>query len=520
MKKFYSMLALCAGMMAANAAETNPVNLSPEVAKPYMIQHRSGNYMTVDGTTMKIMAENPDALQVFYFANPVEGDNTIYTIKSQDGKFVCSDPEYKVVFNEEAADAYAQYNFEAGHENGYLKIHNLGINKYLGTDKNDANSEVYTNKGGNDGKEIWRFIKIDMTEVLQNAENFIAQVDNEASYRYMPKSAVDALKAAKEAAAAALGTDNEGQSSIDLRNILSGVNSLYDAIKKSSDMIGFVPVDNVMGGCTEEAHATFEAAINAAKAAWDTFTAANLTHAASTLNAAYTTFKLGLLFVPGDAYYIIHNLGTKDLNLTANEEAAGTQLQLNKAEESNELNAQNFKFVPVPEKENTYYLMTYNGKYMTTGDKLGGDKWNAKLIDDEGTAAEVTLRALNVDTSSTYVINTPAGIFGVDNTSAGSGVYTDKATWDDWKSGCRWQIYAKEAVNSSVEAIEAVGTQVMVMLADGMVQVAGNAADTAVNVYSLDGRKVATAMGECAIELERGFYVVAAGSVSKKVFVK
>lgn len=64
------------------------------------------------------------------------------------------------------------------------------------------------------------------------------------------------------------------------------------------------------------------------------------------------------------------------------------------------------------------------------------------------------------------------------------------------------------------------GDGVSVQGFDGVIAVAGNEADAAVNVYGIDGRHVATSHGNCSINAAKGLYIVTVANIVRKINVK
>jgi hypothetical protein len=501
MKKFFTFLMVAAGFITASAE----VSLTPEQNKAYMIQHSSGYYMTVDGEALKIMSENPNSAQTFTF-ELVAGTEATYNIKTEDGTYIGSDTKWTVQFLTDTADPYAQFTFEAGHKDGYLIMHNEGRNGYMGTDNNEDGATVYTNKGGTDGKELWRFVKCDLGSLIEDAESFLASdLDTEAFPETARRILSDEIEAARN-------SENPTEASSRLRGIFFAMTSLYEHLSEGISLLATTEVGSVIGGCTEENKAKLESAVNEAKASWSEADATAYKAAATAIEEANDAFKNSLYtFIPAaDAKYYLMNTNAGLAMAVFNGEVV--------LEDYTEASNQQFEIIPVEGEGNSFSLKVADG----SGYIARKGSWNTVIVDtpDEN-AAKITFEIYDLE-NSIYNLKkyNEWGYMAPDSTEAGSLVYTDKG---DWVANCHWQI--KNITDRPTAVDEVVDTEdsFEVRIQGGMIHVTCGADDSIVNVYAVDGSKVAavrTADGGCDIQLEKGCYVVTVNALSKVIYVK
>lgn len=441
MKKLFTTILTAAaifGSVTYSHAAGDP--FVPENGKTYLIEHRSGFYMTVSDGSMKILPQSADALQGFTI-NAVEGEEAVYTIKDQQGKYIGSDGQWTVVFADAASSSNYQFTFPASHEAGYYLLHVVGTNKNFGCDSNSSGSGVYSDKGGNDGKHLWRFILVDLEAVIAEANAWLSE---EKDATLFPTDAANLLKNAINNAQEKVGTAAAVGTSLELKALLNAMKAMYTSLTEADDLNEATYVGEEFGDCTQSAKDAFSAAIEAAKNAWKNADTASIEAANSALTAAISTFKANILqFVPdSDKVYTIANVA-KNLSLTAipAEGDANANFKILALEAEN--NAQRFTFVPVEGKLNVYKIKLYG-----TSEYYGlrGD-WNSNIVDEQN-AAEVTFEQCGWNETANcpqYYLKEAKGLMGVDE--GDPIVYTNKGTW---QNNITWQVNDKDGYPISI----------------------------------------------------------------------
>ncbi|MDE6854811.1 MAG: hypothetical protein K2J38_07105, partial [Muribaculaceae bacterium] len=233
MRRICSILLVLLSLFAIKAQAEALTN--PDPTKTYNIKHTSQLYLTVDGNSLRInqLGEGSQKFTV-EIAGTDESGTTIYNIKTEDGRYVGSDRGYTQIFLTDPTDPFAQYTIWESHEDGFAKLWNMGRGAYMGTDQNSANSGVYSDKSGYDGKHCWAFVEAAdgvvydaLESAIANAEAVLAEAVIGGAPGLYPQAAADALSAAIATAKGFLTSNDQkevNQASTDLNN---AINSFY-----------------------------------------------------------------------------------------------------------------------------------------------------------------------------------------------------------------------------------------------------------------------------------------------------
>lgn len=139
-----------------SAKVVQPIEID-ESAK-YSILHHGGNYISELAETCRLGAEDDRAL-----VNFVEVDDNIFAIQLPSGKYMGSyhgtNHDWDIMLYEDCDDPYAQYELSYSPKEDYMLIKNIGMNRYLGTDKNDVGGGIYTDKRGDQDLHLWKIIQ-------------------------------------------------------------------------------------------------------------------------------------------------------------------------------------------------------------------------------------------------------------------------------------------------------------------------------------------------------------------------
>ncbi|MDR2841450.1 MAG: DUF6383 domain-containing protein, partial [Paludibacter sp.] len=235
---------------ALDAYRASVYPFQPDVTKTFYVVHSSNYYFTNGGI---IAAADWTPNQHFQFV-AVQGKPNVYNIKNvATGKFMTRDVGpvggpytyfWGVKWNDDATSEFSEFQIKSTGTGFYTIIGIVTVtnsnggteNSCLGTDSNDANSGVYLNKSGNDGKHYWKFQDITLVEVNKSvleeaiaaASEFLANaVRGDGSDQY-PAAEYDAFVAAKNAAeivfADAAATQTQvGDATLALNNALTAV---------------------------------------------------------------------------------------------------------------------------------------------------------------------------------------------------------------------------------------------------------------------------------------------------------
>lgn len=214
MKKVFLMLGLLLGFAAQQHAVAEPIT-QPDPAKEYYVVHSSGMLLSQKDNSLKVISAGKNDQQAWKFEDA--GGDSYYIKNIASGQYLGSDNGWTAKFAntpEEMADGvdYAKWEFPVSYLEDQITLKNVGRNGYAGTDNNNEDTGVYTNKGGNDGKHLWRIIEktgsvftLALDQQIEAGEALIAQIgDNVGSaHGQYAQAAVDALKAAIAAGNAA-----------------------------------------------------------------------------------------------------------------------------------------------------------------------------------------------------------------------------------------------------------------------------------------------------------------------------
>lgn len=488
MKKLYSMIVLTAGMLAATASAE--VILTPESNTTYMIEHRSSFYMTKNENALQIMSAGMGNSQKFTFV-PVEGAEGTYNIQCSDGTYIGSDNGWTVIFLEDATDPYAQFTFEEGHEDGYITIHNVGRNGYLGTDSNADGSYIYTNKEGKDGKELWKLIKADIESVLNEAQ---ALLDRAKGTEAFPAEAEATLQAAIDKAKSA-EPGNETEAGDELRTIVSAMSALYDTLTEAITLRDTATIGEQIGCCTAEVKEALETSISEAMKAWATENPTSMREASETLEQAISAYNDSIftfVSIPGKKYYFINTIAGLAMSIINNEVALS---------EYTGANNQLYELIPVEGQTNYFNFKIDDG----SGYVARKDSWNTTVLTDpEDNQTKIGFYVYDLEDKTYFLGFNKNDYLGLDGTSEGDLVYSNKKTWEE-KS--RWQVF--EADQTAVDELIQTEANIRINTLKGKIIISGVAEDASINIYTVDGKIAASgkpAGGVCEMELPSGCY--------------
>ncbi|MDR0811688.1 MAG: RICIN domain-containing protein, partial [Paludibacter sp.] len=247
---------------AVNAYRASVYPHQPDVSKTFYIVHSSGFYFTNAGT---IAVADYTANQHFQFV-AVAGKPAIYNIVNvATGKYMTRDvgPEgatFTYWWGIKWADAtsqYAEYQIKSTGAGYYTitntgEVLNAGVQRpsCLGTDNNTANSGVYMDKSGTDGKHYWNFLDITLVavnktvleEAITKAAEFLTYATRGNGSDQYPAAEYDAFIAAKTAAEAIFADANAtqtqvGDATLALNNalaaVIAAVNPLLPDVSKT-----------------------------------------------------------------------------------------------------------------------------------------------------------------------------------------------------------------------------------------------------------------------------------------------
>ncbi len=300
MKKIHSFFLLLMGMLLssvyAQALQT------PVAGAQYTVVHSSNYVLSSASANAKIVSPTGGDDQKFEFV-PVDGQAGVYNIKSIAlGKYLGLDKAdgYTSVWADDASSALAQFTIELVNATE-IKFKNVTTGKYIGTDANAANSGVYTDKSGSDGKHYW---------FLMDASANLAQ------------------------------------------------QFLQETIDASKEFVAGITAGPEVGEYPQEAVNTIQSAISAAEAALSGSTD-ELVAARETLNTAMNVFKgerIAFKIDPNASYYIMHAPASAFLGNTAN----SVVLTAPSGAET-----QRFKLVAVEGEKAVYNIQLVSGEYLT-----------------------------------------------------------------------------------------------------------------------------------------------------------
>lgn len=221
MKKIFLILAVLLGLSAQSAfAEAM---LQPDPSKTYAIKHSSGHYLTVDGNYLKINEKGAGPQKFTFELGEINADDNaqMYLIKTEEGKYVgfTTSNHYDYKFYDAPNANYTNFSIWESHEPDCVKIYNYA-KAYMGTDSNSANSGVYADKNGLDGKHAWMIVEYEegvdysaLESTIADAEAILADEDVTIGDEVgmYPQSAADALQAAIDAAKALLSSNDQAE---------------------------------------------------------------------------------------------------------------------------------------------------------------------------------------------------------------------------------------------------------------------------------------------------------------------
>ncbi len=500
MKKIYAtlmlMIAFCTGSLSAEAF------LTPDPAKTYNIQHRSGLLVSVDGSSLKIMNPGTEGVsQKFTVELVSEGEPNTYRIKCEDGNYLGSDNGYTVKFLSDPEDKFAHLQFYASHEEGFVKMFNVGRGKYYGSDGNAHGNGIYTDKNGNDGKHAFRFVEAgdglfvsDLEAAIDNTKASIENYSDTEAFTADAAAALNAAIAKAENVLTSATTQAEvNAASDDLKAFSTAVTTLYNSIVEAKTFAKESSIGEGVGQYPQEALTSLELAIETALAVWKEADAALYTDAAAALNAAVKEFSATRkVFIPveGKQYYIINTysslmFGVNENGAVALQDATGEDCQ-------------KFEIIPVEGTSITFNFKIADGRGYVgrTG------SWDTTILTDPtSNEAKIDFEIYDLE-NAVYRFNK----FGVsgwdymasDSNTAGSLVYTNKGA----QNNSMWQI--REAVDGELltMAFDKAVAEAEACLADAVVgEAPGNYPQEAVDALTaaLAAAKNATASSQAEL---------------------
>ncbi|MDE6134793.1 MAG: FIVAR domain-containing protein, partial [Muribaculaceae bacterium] len=385
MKKICSLL-LVMVLLLAQGVKAAPLT-QPDPGKTYMIQHSSMMFMTVSGSSIQInVAGEGDTQKVTFI--PVEGQEGIYNILFDNGKYLGTDTGWTAKLMDDPSDHMTWFQFRQSYLEDWMLVYNIGHeeaagggNNCFGTDNNSAGGGVYTNKGGNDGKHLWNIVE-----------------------------ATDGV-------------------------ILTG---LETAIATAEGVLSSVTVGNEAGCYPQDAYDTLAAAVETAKGFLSSTSQAEVNAAGEALNAAVNEFYTKrFVFVPkaGQKYYFV-NVST-DMMMDIN---GGGEAILNNPSGAD---TQKFEIEPVEGSNIAFNLKIADG----SGYLARKGSWNTTTVADP-TVNEAKIEFEIVDlANNVYTLKklNAWGYMAADSDAPGSLVYTDKSN-GHWTA--KWQI--REAVEGEM----------------------------------------------------------------------
>ena len=118
------------------------------------VMHSSGNHLKMasdyGGQLEAATASNPQQMTI------VPDGNGYYYIQEKSGRYLSKLNSWNTSFVTDATGDDARFSFEQA-SGAYIRIRCKGNGQCLGTDNNDANTKVYSDKNGSDIKHFWFF---------------------------------------------------------------------------------------------------------------------------------------------------------------------------------------------------------------------------------------------------------------------------------------------------------------------------------------------------------------------------
>lgn len=215
MKKVFLMLGLLLGFAAQQHAVAEAPITQPDPGKEYYVVHSSGMLLSQKDDKLRVISAGKNDQQVWKFEDA--GADSYYVKNVASGQYLGSDNAWTATFANTPAEMakgedYAKWEFPVSYLDDYITLKNVGRGAYAGTDDNNEDTGVYTNKGGNDGKHLWRIIEktgnvftLALDQQIEAAEALLEKIGTNvgAAHGQYAAAAVDALKASLTAAKAA-----------------------------------------------------------------------------------------------------------------------------------------------------------------------------------------------------------------------------------------------------------------------------------------------------------------------------
>lgn len=442
MRKLLALIMVMIGLAAQNAhAEAF---LTPDPSKTYMIQHSSTLFMTVSGNSLKIMSAGTGDSQKFTF-ELVEGTEATYNIKLENGKYLGSDNGWTAVFLDDPTDPFTHFTFWQSYIDDKLCIYNEGRKGYFGTDNNQDGGGIYTNKGNNDGKYLWKFVEATdglllsgLEEAIASAETMLAESEITEAF---PQAAVDVLTAAIATGKAALQAETQAevnQATDTLNALINAMKTFRTTLANAIETVANAKVGNEAGAYPQEAVEAFNTAIDTAKAAWADGNTEKYNQANSALNEAISAFASScFVFVPetGKKYYLINTNTQLMMGISSGNEVI--------LDEITGADNQKFEIIPVEGSNIAFNLKIADG----SGYVARKGNWNTTVVADPNVdEAKIDFEIWDLD-NKVYTLKkfNAWGYMAADGSNPGDLVYTDKS---NYHNRAQWQI--KEAVDGEL----------------------------------------------------------------------
>jgi len=198
-------------------ANTDPelwaVEVNPE--SRYLLRHSAGSWMAEQSATCKLAAE-ADASEIRFV--PSGNEPGAYGIELPSGKFMGSDNQWNIKLFNACTDPYALFTLEKTEDGSYVRIKNMGRDRYLGVDSTEPGGGIYTDKAADYDRNRWVLREIKEETGVQTVECVAA-----------PHLCGDVLECGSDACAVSIyGTDGRlllsvRAASVDLSDLVPGL---------------------------------------------------------------------------------------------------------------------------------------------------------------------------------------------------------------------------------------------------------------------------------------------------------
>ncbi|GHU69296.1 hypothetical protein FACS189413_07950 [Bacteroidia bacterium] len=198
--------------------------LRPSLTTRWRIQHSSG---LVFSNSVKIVEPTYTPEQEYTFVPTADPDVFSIQAVATSSYLTRSENGWDLIWGEDPSDVLTQFTIKkVASSPGYYTIHVLGLSgnktadfSFVGTDSNDANSTVFADKDGKDGKHYWKFvdaingpvIKTALEEAIAKVNDFLSfAVKGDGSDQY-PATEYDALTTTLATASSVLNNESASQ---------------------------------------------------------------------------------------------------------------------------------------------------------------------------------------------------------------------------------------------------------------------------------------------------------------------